>query len=222
MPRAVYICVRALHLVVTAATLPLGLQAYVTGDVSVSRLLVFVVASVLALFVVTMDQADYPTTAAGALRRTGPLLLNAAAGAWRGGMLGAAHWTLSSLVASLAASLAIAAVLALRSDDEVIVRNRGIVVKLVIPLAIGAAIVAVLVAVPLARGATPSLPTIVAAATWLLQTAFTTRAWMLQSTFATPRADADAREIAARPWRSASAVAVVMVMAAFAWVLLSS
>jgi hypothetical protein len=222
-----YVLLRALHLAITAAVMPLGVWSFVhLGEVPSGgvRLAVFAVGAVLALFVIIMDQADYPVTTLGALGRSSPLLANAALGFWSGGgqVFSAAHWTLTSLLASLACSLTIAGGLALASDDPDLKKNRGLVFALLIPLALAAAAVTLVMAWPLRTGFVPGAAVILASLAWLAQTVSTTRAWLRQSVFSSyaQTAEGHARAEAMRPWNGPAAIALVAVLAALAVVLL--
>ncbi len=224
---SVYGALRVVHLVVTAAVMPLGVLRFLQlGDAPSGgvRFAVFAVGSVLALFVISMDQADYPATSLGALRRTGPLLVNLGVGLWNadGSVLPAAHWTLTSLLASLAGSLALITVLALRSDDPDLRKNRNLIYGLVIPLSLAAGALTFVVGWPLAKGLTPSVPTLLASLAWLGQTVATTRAWMRQSVFSNyaQTEDGRARTAAMAPWNGLAALAMAGVMASLAFVLI--
>ena len=225
VPRA-YVALRAVHLVLTAAVMPLGVLRFVqlVEAGGGQRLAIFLVGSLLALFVIAMDQADYPLTSRQALGRTGPLVVNLAFGFWsgEGRVLAAAHWSLTSLLTSLAASLFLAAVLALGSRDPQMQKNRGLVLGLVLPLSLAAAGVALIVAQPLVKAFTPSAPTLLASLAWTAQTVSTTRAWVRQSVFsnATKTGEGRARAEAMGPWNGPAALAMVGVMASLAGVLL--
>jgi hypothetical protein len=221
-----YVTLRSFHLVLTASVMPLGVLRFLqlveaSGG---ARLAVFLVGSLLALFVIAMDQADYPVTSREALSRTGPLVVNLAFGFWsgEGRVLAAAHWSLTSLLASLAGSLALAAGLALVSRDPQLRKDRGLVLGLVMPLSLAAGVVAVIVALPLAKTFTPSAPTLLASLAWIAQTLSTTRAWMRQSVFSetAQREEGRARAEAMGPWNGPAALAMVCVMGALAGVLL--
>ena len=211
-PPPAYVALRASHLVLTAAVMPLGVLRYVQLVESGGglRLAVFFVGSLLALFVIAMDQADYPRTSREALGRTGPLVVNFAFGFWagEGRVLAAAHWSLTSLIASLAASLALAAVLALVSGDRQMQKNRGLVLGLVLPLSLAAGVVALIVAQPMLKTFSPSAATLLASLAWSAQTLSTTRAWMRQSVFsqATKSGEGRARAEAMGPWNGPSAL----------------
>jgi hypothetical protein len=228
---------RLAHITLIAAVMPLGMLHFLADAPDVAglwRVLLFAVAAVLALFVIALDQADYPTTAWAALRRTGPMVANVVAAAWLDGVAGessseqrylaGAHWTLTSLLAALCVSLVAVVVLALRSPLPEMRENRGLARNVVLPLALLAGVACVLVSWPLLRAARRGLPALVPAALWAAQTSFTALAWMRQSVFFR-RANSPedrARAEAMGAWNQVGALALAGVMAGLLWVIAST
>lgn len=223
MKSLLYGPLRALHLLLTAAVMPLGVWGALQLAPSmggVLRLGLFAVGALLALFVLALDQADYPVTAVGALRRTVPLVLNFGLGLWagEGRVFSAAYWTLSSLLASLAATMAVLVVLTHRSEDPELRAQRSLVLGLLFPVAA----VALATLWPLASSVNGSPPVVGAVVGWLVQTVSTTRVWMKQSVFSRAREtpEARARAAAMHPWNGPLALAYVGAMVGLIAVLL--
>lgn len=223
MKSVLYGPLRAVHLLLTAAVMPLGVWGALQLVPSMGgalRLGLFAVGALLALFMLALDQADYPVTAVGALRRTAPLALNFGLGLWagEGRVFSAGHWALSSLLASLAATLAVSAVLMHRSTDPELRSLRTLVLALLVPVTA----VALAMLWPLANAASPSAPLVGAVVGWLVQTVSTTRAWMRQSVFSRARntPEARARAAAMHPWNGPMALAYLGAVAGLVGVLL--
>ena len=228
---------RLAHITLIAAVMPLGMLHFLTDAPDVAglwRVLLFGVAAVLALFVIALDQADYPTTLWAALRRTGPLVANVIAAAWLDGIAGessqqqrwlaGAHWSLTSLLAALCVSLVAVAVLALRSPLPEMRDNRGLARNLVLPLAGLAGLACLLVSWPMVRAAPRGIAALLPAVLWAAQTGFTTTAWMRQSVFfrRAQTAEDAARAQGMGPWNQVGALAIAGVMAGLLWVLVST
>ncbi len=212
-----------LHLALVAATMPLGLWHWLEGHqgglLAVLLVPVFVAGGITALFVIALDQADYPVGFLGALRRTGPLVANSAAAFWAGGdVFAAAHWTTSALFAALTLTLFAVVVLAREGEARRLARS------IVAPLGVLMGGVTVALAWPVARAvwssSSPSssaLAALLATVTWLSQVGFTARAWLAMSTFSALREtkEAKAREATfEKRFAGAAALAIFLVLAA--------
>ena len=212
-----YGALRLLHLAATSALVPLGLWHWLQTHPDASGftlIALFLVIVFLALFVIVLDQADYPTNLAGALGRTGPLLLNAAAALWASGnnLLASAYWTFTSLMAAFTGLFVVVAVLGWRMKDE-----RGLVLGFIAPCALGSAVLLGLITRPLFGALTPDLPGIASAAAWLLHAITTTVAWFKMSVFAkyleTDKSK-ERQQSFERAWTGPAALALVAVMCA--------
>ena len=224
--RVPYALVRAAHLAWSCAVVPLGLFHVVDGRTTNGFVLflLFCAAVFLMLFLIALEQADYPVSFGGALLRTAPLFASTAAAFHARDLFFAAYWNVGADLVGLSLLFTVTTLFALRQSDAT---TRKYALALLAPLALLTGCAALFIDAPLVHTvlADPSPELLVAAVAFVGQAASTTFAWFRMSVFSR-YLDSDVSKARVRAWEhgwtTVAALGLVGAMLAAVVILMSA
>jgi len=177
------------------------------------RAATFLAGALLGLFVVAMEQADFPLQLGPAAARTVPMLVNVGVAAWRsnGDVLATAHSSLSALATAMSVTLLFVAVLVRRARGSP-AGDRRLAAQVLLPIAALAGVVAWFSSQGVLQFGS-EWPALLGVAAWGGQVLGTCAAWVRHSAFGPDSAEREAQhETLMGAWNKPAALAVVAVL----------